>query len=1043
MPRADHLLRPTLLALAASVTALLAGCGMFRSKTLPGDDAPTLASLQGRSVAVQRDPLTVDDEARTIAAYKDFLAAAPQAPQRPEAMRRLGDLEMDGADRRLADGSQPDYKAAIARYEDYLRNFPNDPGNDRVLYQLARAHEQTGALEVALATLTALVQKHPGTVYADEAQFRRGELLFATRQYAAAETAYATVLKSGNQTPFQERALYMQGWSLFKLGRLDDALQPFFGVLDAKLGRPGEPTRGDRELVEDTFRVASITLANLQGAASIAPLMQGDTRRAYEHQVYEQLGELYLKQERVKDAADTFAAFARQRPLHAQAPVLLSRVIGTYEGNGFATLALDAKRDYVARYGVDSEFRRANPTGWQQAQPLVKTHLAELATHHHALAQRSKAPADVAEAVRWYRLWLASFPTDAATPQNHFLLAELLYDDRRYAEAATDFEQVAYGYAAHPRAADAGYSALLSYGKQTTPGAAVAPELQRTAVASALRFAERFGSDPRAGSVLTNAAEQQFALGEAQPAAATAQRALQTTTLTAAERRTAWTVVAHTAFEAKAWDQAERAYGEALAALPDTAADASARAALVERLAASVYQQGDAARSAGRQREAVAFFERVAAVAPLSAVRATAQFDAAAALIGLQDWAGATQLLEDFRRRFPAHPLQSDVDTKLAAAYLAQERWSLAAAELERVAQSPQAQSDPEVARAALWQATELHDKAQAAGAGPRAAAIAAYERYLKRHPAPLDAAVQARWRLAQLHTGKVATTWLQDVVKADATGGAARSDRTRALAAAATLALAEPVAASYREVRLVEPLQRQLKLKKTRMEAALQAYAAAADYGVADVSTAATFHIAALYQDFGRALMTSQRPKKLNKAELEQYNVMLEEQAFPFEEKAIELHETNAQRAAAGIFDDSVRGSFAALATLKPGRWNKPERSDPGSALNEQGIAHRSKGAFAEARAAYEQAIAAEPQRATPVLNLAILHDLYLGDRAKAVELYERYAALATPPDAAATRWLAEIRARKPALPATPTAAPAATPAAAPESVASRKEAP
>jgi hypothetical protein len=29
----------------------------------------------------------------------------------------------------------------------------------------------------------------------------------------------------------------MQGWSLFKLGRIEDALKPFFGVLDAKLGR--------------------------------------------------------------------------------------------------------------------------------------------------------------------------------------------------------------------------------------------------------------------------------------------------------------------------------------------------------------------------------------------------------------------------------------------------------------------------------------------------------------------------------------------------------------------------------------------------------------------------------------------------------------------------------------------------------------------------------------------------------------------------------------------------------------------------------------
>ena len=115
--------------------------------------------------------------------------------------------------------------------------------------------------------------------------------------------------------------------------------------------------------------------------------------------------------------------------------------------------------------------------------------------------------------------------------------------------------------------------------------------------------------------------------------------------------------------------------------------------------------------------------------------------------------------------------------------------------------------------------------------------------------------------------------------------------------------------------------------MKKARLEEALKAYAVAAEYGVAEVSTAATFQVASLYQDFGRSLMNSQRPKKLSKKELEQYDLMLEEQAFPFEEKAIGLHELNAGRAREGLYDDWVKRSFAALRELKPVRYAKNER--------------------------------------------------------------------------------------------------------------------
>ena len=76
--------------------------------------------------------------------------------------------------------------------------------------------------------------------------------------------------------------------------------------------------------------------------------------------------------------------------------------------------------------------------------------------------------------------------------------------------------------------------------------------------------------------------------------------------------------------------------------------------------------------------------------------------------------------------------------------------------------------------------------------------------------------------------------------------------------------------------------------------------------------------------------MLSSQRPKGLKKAELEQYNVMLEEQAFPFEEKATELHEVNAQAAPprASTTSGSRRASQR-WRELRPVRYGKNERSE------------------------------------------------------------------------------------------------------------------
>jgi Flp pilus assembly protein TadD len=81
----------------------------------------------------------------------------------------------------------------------------------------------------------------------------------------------------------------------------------------------------------------------------------------------------------------------------------------------------------------------------------------------------------------------------------------------------------------------------------------------------------------------------------------------------------------------------------------------------------------------------------------------------------------------------------------------------------------------------------------------------------------------------------------------------------------------------------------------------------------------------------------------------------------------------------------------------------------------NQLGIAYRLNGQFTKARTAYEKAIDLDADYAAPHLNLGILHDLYLWDGKRALELYDRYLALSPGGDTTVVKWVADLKNRKP----------------------------
>jgi len=910
-----------------AMTLCSSGCSIFGS-----DKAPTIASL-GNQIDTSADIPVESSYRQTAAAYREFLDTDDQTAARPQAMRRLADISLEADPLVEADGVVTDISKlqkqqsadAIILYTQVLERYSDREDNDAVLYQLSRAYEFANEPDKSLSTLAQLVQQYPQSKYRVEAHFRRGEILFVQQDYLAAEKSYQAVVDSGDNSPFYQQSLYKTGWCYFKQSLFSQSINAFTALLDLQLQQNSleQLSRADRELIDDTLRAMSLGFSYENGVSSVADYYLNHGRRAYENIVYERLGLLFLEKERYIDAAQTFQMYVEQNPMHELAPAFQMRVIETYQQGSFPTLVLQSKKAFVDRYQLQGEYwQHHSPQENEQTVESLKLTMTDLSRHYHSLAQKNKKPADYQEAFHWYRTYLASFDGDQNAPQMNFLLAELLYESGNYEQATREYENTAYNHGDHPQAGEAGYAAVLAYSKHED--ALTGSEKQhwhRQATENALRFAQQFPAHPQSLAVLTRTSEDLLAEGQHERAATVAQTVIDHDNASGAQLLVAWTVLAHARFDQGDYLQAEASYQQVLHQLPPKNNE---KEAIIEKLAASIYKQGEMEQAAENTAQAVAHFQRVAAVAPTASIAATAEFDAAAGLMRLQQWAHAARVLDQFRQRYPDDPRQDEANRRLASAYLAEQQPLLAAAEFEHIGRT---HADPELQRQALWQAAELYTTAER-----QQKSAELYRHYIATHPHPLEEAVEARQHLADYYQSagdrQQQLQWLKDIIQVDRQAGSAATTRTGYLAARAQYQLAEEAYSKYQSARLGLPLKKSLAVKKQLMENALTNYEQAAAYGIAEVTTATTYRTAEIYLLLSTALMESDRPPGLSGETLEQYDILLEEQAYPFEEQGITLHETNIARIDAGVYDSWIEKSMQQLAVLVPARYGKLERS-------------------------------------------------------------------------------------------------------------------
>jgi TolA-binding protein len=934
----------------------------------------TLASVYFAPMPLIHDPLPNQG----IESLRDAYLTLQNVVSDPATLRivqyRLADLEVLLAEQRqekgLSSQGQDVFDNAIAQYQLLLTQNTANSDNAEVLYQLAKAYDLQGQSEQSFDSLQTLLGDYPDNPYLDEVYFRLGEIAFNRSDYPTAIESYRKVVDIGGSSNYFLTSAYMLGWSHFKIEQQQEALLAFNRLLDFSLpndiinadvmqqvdsqAQVDRLAVGEKRLVNDSIRIMALLFSYQGGAESLVSYFEQQGARHYEYLLYDQLAQQYLNNNRYRDSALVYQTFAQTHPLHHQAPLFAVKQIDAYILGKFPSLVLPAKQAFVATYGIKGEYW----TKWGQlmqekVSPYIHEYLKELAQFEHSRGQLlSKASAEakagqhnidaaqigVAELQRqnanlarqaftnaalWYREFIETFPHDPEATPMTFDLAESLYESGNYADAIAAYETYAYEFLDPPKAAEAGYAAILSYVllRNEVKSPEEQTRWQDKQLLSQSYFVSKFYDDPRAMDVQYDSIQQLFTLKRYALAIREAQSLLAWPGLDKDKILACQLVIAHSQFALNDFIQSEDSYAALLSMLP---ADDQRFAAMQERLAASIYKQGEANVALGYLPLAVEDFLRVIAKTPNASIRVNAQYDAATYLLELKNWSKAADYLQDFRSRFPSHPLTATVQDKLIVAYQESQDYKLAADELLSLWQ---AHGDSEQGRQALYVAAQYYEQV-----GNRQQALESYRHYAHQYPQPFAEAMEARYKLSEFYLSDKDDSkrrfWLNKIIQADATAGKQASPRSRYLAAMSSMVFADDALYQFKQVKLTLPLQSSLKKKKAALTKALAAYDETLKYQVAEFTTAANFKIAEIYHQLARDLLASSKPKGLNALELEQYDILLEEQAYPFEEKAIELHETNARRSWQKLYDSWVQKSFEALSELLPGRYAKQEKT-------------------------------------------------------------------------------------------------------------------
>lgn len=348
------------------------------------------------------------------------------------------------------DVSEPrDYnRKAVQLYEWFLRDFPKDSKVSQALFFLGYNYFELGDADKAVNYYEQLTKGFPDSPFLGEAHFALGEFYFENERWIQSYKEYSHLIKEKKHR-LHTFALYKGAWCLFRIGKSQQAIKYLEYIIKTGKSETGDQLASRRtvnrtRLEGEATRDIVTFYAEAGDPAKAASYFKGLIGKDYPSYL-ERLAYQYSDRGNKDASRDVFKLLISLDPNAAKSFEFQYQIVQNYyyakDTNRFKTELYS----WVKDYGLNSGWYSANSGNKElidNSYKLRETTLRNYVLQQHQTAQNSRAPYSQEQANDGYQLYIREFSDAPVSGDMHFYYGELLYDMKRYDEAAMQYKWV-------------------------------------------------------------------------------------------------------------------------------------------------------------------------------------------------------------------------------------------------------------------------------------------------------------------------------------------------------------------------------------------------------------------------------------------------------------------------------------------------------------------------------------------------------------------------------------------------------------------------